>query len=135
MNRLIALALTIVVLTFTNGVLAEQEKLYGIWINMDYEYPKPGKFNFKPDSKFERFRYAESKVPYREGIYKIAEKWTDSHGNNFYKIQKVDELDIETKSLFKISKSGKSLEFVWGYYEYPTEVVPKPGRYLKYNRE
>ena len=135
MNRLLALALTVLVLTLTNGVLAGSEELCGTWINMDYKYPKPVRVIFNPDGKFEKFRKADSKFPQLEGTYKITEKWTDSEGNIFYKFQQKDQLERDWKHLCKISKSGNILEYVYGNDQYPTEVTPRPQYYFKYFRE
>ncbi|MGV7224949.1 MAG: hypothetical protein ACQ9MH_25965 [Nitrospinales bacterium] len=137
MNRLLALALTVVVLTLANSVLAGSEEWCGTWINMDYENNsrRATRFIVKPDGKFEQFRSADSKLPVYEGTYKIDEKWTDSAGNIFYKCQYVDKYGKNIKNLTKLSESGKVLEYVWGYDEYPTEVTPRPGYYSKYFRE
>jgi hypothetical protein len=137
MNRLLALTLTFVVLTLTGGVLAGSEELCGTWINMDYakEGNRSTKVIFNSNGKFEEFRNVDSKFPHIEGTYKITEKWTDSEGNIFYKSQAVNNWDRETKSLHKLSQSGKILEFVWAYDEYPTDVTPRPLYYHKYFRE
>ena len=136
MNRLLALALTVLILTLTNGVLAGSEELCGTWINMEYPaHHKPVKVIFNPDGKFEKFRNADSKYPSLEGTYKITEKWTDSEGNIFYKFQQKDQMERDWKYLCKISESGKILEYVYGNDEYPTEVTPRPGYYFKYFRE
>jgi hypothetical protein len=136
MNRLLVLALTVLVLTLTNGVLAGSEELCGTWVNTGYDNShKSMRVIFNPDGKFEKFRNANSKFPQVEGTYKITEKWTDSEGNIFYKFQQNDQYEREWKHLCKISKSGKILEFVYGNDEYPTEVTPQPGYYSKYFRE
>jgi hypothetical protein len=136
MNRLLALALSVVILTITNIVFAGSEELCGTWINMDYTtHYKPVKVIFNPDGTFEKFRNADSKFPQVEGTYKLTEKWKDSEGIIFYKFQQRDQFERDWKHLCKISKSGKILEFVYGTDEYPTEVTPKPQYYHKYFRE
>ena len=93
MNRLIVLSLTVLVLTLTGSVLAGSEELCGTWVNMDYDDSshRPTRVIFKPDGKYEMFRYADSKLPVYELTYKIEEKWTDSAGNIFYKCQYVNK--------------------------------------------
>ena len=136
MNRLLALALTVLVLTLTNGALAGSEELCGTWVNIDYDNShKSIRVIFNPDGKFMKFRNANSKSPQVEGTYKITEKWTDSEGNIFYKFQQKDQMERDWKYLCKISESGKILEYVYGNDEYPTEVTPRPGYYFKYFRE
>ena len=54
MNRLLALALTVLVLTLTGSVLAGSEELCGTWVNMDYDdyssSSRPGTCNAAQDS-------------------------------------------------------------------------------------
>jgi hypothetical protein len=136
MNRLLALLLIFFVLTLPNSVFADSEELYGTWINVDLKDTRSVKVIFKPDGKFERFRNdPNAKIPWREGTYKIVEKWTDSGGNIFYKCQQSDNYGRESKHLCKLSQSGKIIEIVWGHDDYPTEVSPRPGYYNKYTRQ
>ena len=136
MNRLLALALTVLVLTLPNSVFADSEELCGTWINVDLKDSRSVKVIFKPDGKFERFRNnVDSKIPYREGTYKITEKWTDTEGNIYYKCLQSDNHGRQSKHLCKLSQSGKIIEIVWGHNEYPAEVSPRPGFYDKYTRQ
>jgi hypothetical protein len=137
MNRLLALALTVVVLALTNDVLAGSEELCGTWINMDYDNisKRPTRVIFKPDGKFEMFRTADATIPGGKGTYKITEKWTDSAGNIFYKYLLLANYGVEYKLLCKLSKSGKILEYMQGFDEYPTEITTSLDHYFKYTRE
>ena len=109
MNRLLALALAVAVLTITSGVLAGSEELCGTWINMDYDdnSHRATRVIFKPDGKYEMFRYADSKLPVYEGTYKIDEKWTDSEGNIFYKFQREDNYGRKPKHLANLANLEK----------------------------
>ena len=106
-------------------------------VNMDYEgnRSRPTRVVIKPDGNYERFRNAKSPIPAYEGTYKINSKWTDSAGNIFYKCLHVNRYNNELKFLYKLNKSGKVLEFVYGLDEYPTEVTPRPQYYYKYFRK
>ncbi len=79
-------ALLIAISSCTKGkkayIAKEDEELYGIWINTDYnERDLPVKFIIKPDGTEEGYAKIDSTHSYYHGEYIITDKWTDSEGN------------------------------------------------------
>ena len=73
--------------------------------------------------KYEIYMEVEHDYVSYKGTSWIVDKWVDSKGNVWYK-----EIWREnwTKSLMyaldKVSKDGSTLEYVWGYNDFPTEA-------------
>ena len=129
-------ALLIAISSCTTGkkayIAKEDEELYGIWINTDYnDSQHPAKFIFKPDGTEVGYAKTDSTHSIYHGEYIITDKWTDSEGNIWYKVffpimwRVGMGKDTEpTYHLDKIDKSGNILETVRSGIDYPTELGP-----------
>lgn len=111
-------------------VATEDEEIYGIWINPDYNDMEPrAKFIAKQDT-FETYHKTDSTHRNTWGECTITDKWTDSEGNIWYKY--VDTLSFYAGikrttpryCLAKIDKSGNILERVVSGIDYPAELGP-----------
>ena len=101
---------------------------------MDYASKPPQKLIFNPDGT----AGSSSSVhldPYWKIRYLIVANWTDSEGNIMYKAHWVGNWREEAFSLYKISDSGNTLEFVFDHDKYPTEIDPKHTYFRKYTRK
>ena len=114
----------------------DNEEFYGTWVNPDYkDMPAHAqKVVRKPDGTSEIFTSATLKKPNYKIRYLITGKWTDSENNIWYKVHWVGDWRTEGYSLYKISNSGKTLEYVTDT-KYPSEIDPKNNLYRKYTRE
>ena len=112
----------------------DNEELYGTWINMDYTGRPPQKTVFNPDGTAGSSASVDFD-PYWKIRYLIVGKWTDSEGNIMYKSHWVGNWREEGFSLYKISNSGDTLEYVFDHDDYPKEIDPKHTYYRKYNRK
>ena len=118
-------------------VATENEEFYGTWVNPDYdEGIHPGKLVVE-HGKFAYYTMTYSTHSCKYGEYYIADKWTDSEGNIWYKY--VDTLTItsvrdtnEKYGLAKINKSGSKLEIASQRNDYPTELDPDSLFYTLY---
>ena len=128
-------ALLIAISSYASGkkayIAKEDEELYGIWINTDYnDSQHPAKFIFKPDGTYEGYAKTDGTHSYYHGEYIITDKWTDSEGNIWYKVffpilWVGSSKDTEPLYyLSKIDKSGNILETVRSGIDYPTELGP-----------
>jgi hypothetical protein len=52
-----------------------------------------------------------------------------------YKIHLIGNWKLEAFALYKISKSGDTLEYVFDHDDYPKEIDPKHSYYRKYTRK
>jgi hypothetical protein len=118
------------------------EELYGTWINEEYKGSTPpfGKDVYNPDGTFEWYRTEpspwETDVEILEGgwirgtygTYTIEDKWTDSDGNVWYKVEVV-EVITSFYMLMKISDSNRVLEYMVGRVDYLTEIDPNDVQY------
>jgi len=121
-------------------MVKDSEELYGTWINEEYKGSTPpfGKYVFNPDGTYEYFRKEpapwEKDVEILEGgwiignygTYTIEDKWTDSDGNVWYKVE-ADELGYEEHPyslyyLVKISDSNRVLEWMVGRLDYHEKI-------------
>jgi len=143
MKSILALILSIVIFAFATHAIAgewgyfagDQEELYGAWVNMKYGSSIPQKIIYKPAGTFNCYKDTNSKVPCEGGRYLVTGKWSDAHGNIFYKSNWVGDWGEEAYQITKISNSGKTLEFVLGYDEPPKIIDPDNIWYRKYTRE
>ena len=62
-------------------------------------------------------------------------KWTDSKGNIMYKDHWVGDWGEEGYTLFKISNSGNTLEYVFDGDNHPNKIDPKHSYYRIYTRK
>ena len=110
------------------------EELYGIWVNEKYAIRKYyTTLVWKPDGVYEMYVDASLKTLSARGKYIITDKWTDSEGNIWYKEHWKESrvysgysqsATYSGYSLYKISNSGKTLEFTSSIVDYPAEIDP-----------
>ena len=87
-----------------------------------------------PDGRYEVFSQLWFKDATRTESYKIKDKWTDSEGNIWYKVQH-SRPTYEVYQLHRISNSGKTMEFMSLRADYATEIDPDGLGYHVYHRQ
>jgi hypothetical protein len=114
----------------------EKEVLYGTWVNMEYQ-DKPMRFPIIviKDGGAEYFTSADSNKPRYKTKSLITGRWFDSDGNTMYKSRWVGDWGEIGCTLFRVSNSGNTLEYVLGFDNYPKVVDTNLGIYRKYNRK
>lgn len=130
MIRLIAILVSLFL--FANFVQAdepyvskENEELYGIWVNKEYDgnYVH-SKWNFNSDGTYASYRDTIGD-PVKAGQYSITGKWTDDKDNVWYKITWINKNSgINGFGLLKISNSGETLEAAYSLGDYPEKIDP-----------
>jgi hypothetical protein len=133
----------------------DSEELYGTWINEEYKgITDVFEINvFNPDGTMKFFETEanvwEPDVEVLEGgwipgtyfTYTIEDKWTDSDGNVWYKVEAVyggyEENPGRFYLLMKISDSNRVLEYMVGRVDYREEIDPTkvPYTYRIYYRQ
>jgi len=114
----------------------DNEELYGTWINMDYKTgDPPQKLSYKSDGTIASSIYAESRMLMWDTKLQITDKWKDSEGNIWYKGHLVANSGEEGYSLYKISNSGKTFEFIFDNNECPTKITTDHSNYRVYYRK
>jgi hypothetical protein len=122
-------------------VLKEDEKIFGTWINPDYDASWIyAKLVIKSDGVWEEYSLTYSDRPVYQGEYTITKKWTDSEGYVYYKsiITRIDKPSYRPYYiLLKIDKTGKVYEDLWSTAQMPTEFDPdnKIYNYRIYSRQ
>jgi hypothetical protein len=143
MKSLLVVAFIVTVVAFSGNAVAEEkayvpkqdEELYGTWVNPDYPGGKKDqKIVLHPDGRYERFSKQWFKDPDSRESYMMTDKWTDSEGNIWYKVQR-SRPHYELYQLHRISNSGKTMEYVRDRTDYPTEIDPEEHFYLIYYRQ
>jgi len=139
---LTALILGAALMAFFGNALAEEkayvpkdnEELYGTWVNMDYKTADPPqKLTYKSDGTIYSSIYAESRMLLWKTKFQITAKWKDSEGNIWYKGHwVVVDTGQEGYSLYKISNSGKTCEYIFAHNECPTKVDTEHRNYRIY---
>ena len=114
----------------------DSEPLYGTWINMEYHGIPAQVLIYNPDGTGE----ASNSVhldPLWKIRYLITGKGVDPEGNIIYKIHWIGNWKWQPEgfSLYKISNSGNTLEYVYDSDKYPKEIDPKDSKYRKYTRK
>ena len=139
MNRLSALALSIITMVFIGNIYAASEELFGTWINPDYNTAtSAAKVVRNPDGNVVSFGTLDSTVVRVRGKFSIEDKWIDSEGNIWYKVITTWSMGGDVTSryeLYKISNSGATMEFVSSRAEYPNELSKKNVSYMIYHRQ
>ncbi len=103
--------------------ISKEYEIYGTWVNPDYNKENlPGKVVFHPNGKMEDYGADTGPAFSIKGEFVTTNKWTDSKGNIWYTIIFKFYVQYEY-GLFKISNSGKTLEFAFGN-EYPKKIDP-----------
>ena len=110
----------------------EAMKYYCItWINPAY-YEMPEWTGIKimnKDGTIKWYRNETSKKPYWNGTFEIEKSWIDKNGNVWLNIIYYFEI-YKKYTVAKISDDGNTLEQVYSYLAYPTEVVPDDKTYF-----
>ena len=142
---LTALILGVALMVFFGNALAgekayvpkDNEELYGTWVNMDYKTADPSqKLTYKSDGTIYSSIYAESRMLLWKTKFQITAKWKDSEGNIWYKGHwVVVDTGEEGYSLYKISNSGKTCEYIFAHNECPTKVDTEHRNYRIYYRK
>ena len=97
------------------------EEIYGTWINKDYDGIRyEQKVVYYYWGYGEAFRTASSENPSTKFGFRIIDKWLDSDGNIWYQTYEISNHDYSVYFiLYKISKSGDVLEYVYRVVDYP----------------
>lgn len=138
MKTILAIILSSALLIFAITAAAESEAIWGIWVTT--EKPKGDSLHasqkrvFSSDGTIKFYRYESSPSPEFEGTYTIAEKWTDSEGNIWYKINATGKsIRYGDKAgwflLARISDSGNTLEYVYHPVDYHKKLDPNHPSY------
>ena len=92
---------------------AEDEEIFGTWINNDYK--GRGDKNYmvimKPDLTYELYS-KKGRPAILKHSYILEKKWTDSDGNIWYRVRKNIPFDYEWQ-LTRISADGKTYEYAY----------------------
>jgi hypothetical protein len=118
-------------------VAADSEEYYGTWINPDYNGTrKLGKLILRPDGTWASYLNDSDTDPSFYGSYTVTERWTDSEGNIWIKMETLVALHTLTfYELSKLSNSGKTLELVSESSDYPTEMDANHPKYrIRYRK-
>ena len=114
----------------------DSEELCGTWVNMDYKTgDPPQKLTYKSEVAIYSSIFAESGMLLWKTNFQITGKWKDSGGNIWYKSHWAADSGEEGYSLYKISNSGKTCEYVFDHTECPTKIDPKHSNYRIYYRK
>jgi hypothetical protein len=119
------------------------EEIYGTWINPKYRGEDPSNEQKYVNYEWgygEGFLKVTDKNPIDRWTYIIADKWTDTNGNIWYKVftQQAGPLYGSTWfTLNKLSANGTVMEFIWDYKYFPMEADLNPNaiNYRIYNRK
>ena len=114
----------------------QSEILYGTWINEDYNgmHEYSAKLIFEPDSTLYMYYDMSNPKPSFEGRFVITQKWTDSEGYSWYKVEGYFGFHYEGKKaneywLIRIAKSGTNMEWSYTKDDYPNEINLNRGHY------
>ena len=129
MIRSILIALFVIVICIPSVQAGDSnEKIYGIWVNKEYEgtgtYPR---WDYNSDGTWASYADIEGR-PVWGGKYTITEKWTDSEKNVWYKTQWINKMEgYSGFGLLKISDSGNTIEQQFSLVDYPSKIEPDKG--------
>ena len=112
----------------------DNEPLYGTWVNMNYSGKPAPVLVFNPDGTGGSKGRADSDKFISRFKSLITRKWTDDEGNIMYNEHWVGSWEEEGYTLFKVSNSGDTLEYVIESDKYPEKIDPKHSKYRKYTR-
>ena len=133
MKTILAMTLCLALLILIGTASAGSEEIWGTWVTP--EQPTGDSLHvsqkrvFSADRMVKFYHYESSQSPEFEGSYTIAEKWTDSEGNTWYKMKATGKsLRYGDKAgwylLARISDSGKTLEYVYHPFDYHKKLDP-----------
>jgi len=104
------------------------EPIYGAWIGDKAFY---GKMIFYPDGTADCFDNASDRQLFSQWKYKIAERWTDSEGATWYKIEFLGNYEYEGQQavgfeIWIVDESGDIMKCFksMSQGEYPTDFEP-----------
>ena len=110
----------------------EAMKYYCVtWINPAY-YEMSEKTGIKimtKDGIIKWYRNETSKKPYWNGTFEIEKSWIDKDGNVWLNMIYYFG-NVKKYTVAKISDDGNTLEQLYSYLAYPTEVVPDDKTYF-----
>jgi len=142
---LIAATVFLVLVLFGIVMVVQKPKadnlLYGTFINRSIS---PDIFPQKAvrfPGGFKNYALVSDTIPKEQGSEKIVERWTDSGGSNWYKVQATTSNGYKFLALFKVSKSGIQLELVskqvldFASKSFPIEIDTKAAMYRIWYRE
>ena len=134
-NRRMTIVISLAILFTASGyaqtadvgkyIPTENEELYGTWINESVGVERQKSVNFP--GGYKSYEKVSDSSPFEEGTEQIADKWTDSEGNVWYKIINVITLGIvpsgpykgheykglKIQCLQKVSNSSTVREWTW----------------------
>lgn len=142
---LFLLAATVLLSAAGQGyVLKANEEIYGTWTNEGAKFPKLTQKQVNFPGGYKNYALISDTKPFEISTVQIAEKWTDTEGNVWYKIRATVTFGVtpsgvykgydyrgwKFQNLLKISKSGTVLELMWVHVPesdpslYPTKIDP-----------
>ena len=143
MKSFSSLIVILIIVAFSGTVLAgenvykatDNEELFGKWVNMDYKDGNHSQMIVFKLGETEAYSSANDNEPMWTEEHHISHKWTDAKGNIWYKSRWKTVAMGSGFTLFKISESGKTLEYIYSQWEYPKELDINSEYYRVYHRK
>ena len=133
MKPLVAVAICLFMLLYAGKSLSESDAICCTWVNSKYEVgEKPQKISFHYDGTFATYQEEGSTEVFSRGTFRIAKKWSDTHGDTWYQILMNDLKQGKKYQLARVSGDGKSLDFVCNTEQFPTEINTGVSGYCSY---
>ena len=113
----------------------------GTWVNNEHQdFGKWGKQIRYEDGTADLYTEVSDIEPNRGARIIINEAWTDSEENIWFKAHTFSGEYFEGAApanfaLYKLSNSHNILEYIWSFYDYPTEIDPDHIFYRIYYRQ
>ena len=113
----------------------------GTWVNNEYRGEGIwGKQIRHENGMVDLYMEVFDTEPIRSGKIIINEAWIEEDGDVWFKVhtfvgEYFEGAAPNNFALYKISKSRNVLEYVWSYYDYPTEIDPDHILYRIYYRQ
>ena len=113
----------------------------GTWVNNEHQdFGKWGKQIRYEDGTADLYMEVSDIEPIRGARIIINEAWTDSEENVWFKAHTFSGEYFEGAApanfaLYKLSNSQNVLEYIWSFYDYPTEIDPDHIFYRIYYRQ
>jgi hypothetical protein len=115
------------------------DKLYGTWINAEYDYSIDrtcGKLVFNNDGTFIKYRYITDTEYYFVCAYEIIDNWTDSEGNVWCKATYHGVgSGITYYQLWRVNNTGTTWEIRDDPNKFPTEMDTSWNYKIYYRQE
>ena len=119
-------------------VAKEHEEIYGTWVNPEYNYSgyATPKFIYHPDGKSEGYTLDTDTHIRNYGEFIITNKWIDSEGNYWYKVEAQTDVGARTfYHLWKIDNSGTTWEYRYDLRDFPTTMDTTFNYAIRYRYE